>query len=159
MHAAQTGNKHSVIERRTKFSFGICLFLAAIASTYAQDLDEQLIGEWKRELRILEYPGVRYYQEDASIFITEKMPDGTFRILSRITTRAVAESENLLLRPECEGKKECIYDDASEGIGQLINGKLFVDWISEGWIDDIFTISGNTMTGDDGNGPIRLKKR
>lgn len=145
--------------RLSKILFGICMIVAATASAFAQDIDELLIGEWKMELRVLEYPGVRYYQEDASIFITERMPDDTYRILSRITTRAVAENENLLVRPECRGKKECIYDDASEGIGQLINGKLFVDWISEGWIDDVFTISGDTMTGDDGNGPIRLKKR
>jgi hypothetical protein len=139
--------------------FVVWLLILVSASLRAQSLEEHILGEWEMELRILEYPGVKYYQEDASIFIIEKMPDGTFRILSRITTRAVAENENLLLNPECEGKKECIYDDASEGIGQLINGKLFVDWIDEGWIDDVFTISGNRMTGDDGNGPIRLTKR
>lgn len=135
------------------------LLLAAAASALAQDMDEQLLGEWKMQRRILKFPGVEYHQEDASIFISEKLPDGTFRIISHVTTRAVAESENLLLRPECEGKRECVYDDASEGTGRLINGKLFVDWVSEGWIDDVFTISGNTMSGDDGNGPIRLTKR
>ena len=136
----------------------ICLLLAVSASSFAQNLDEQILGEWQMELRTLGYPGVKYHQEEASIFISEKLPDGTFRIISHMTTRAVADSEFLLLRPECEGKTECIYDDASEGIGRLINGKLFVDWISEGWIDDVFTISGNKMTGDDGNGPIRLTK-
>ncbi len=40
----------------------------------------------------------------------------------------------------------------------MINDKLFNDWISEGWIDDVFTISGNKMSGDDGNGPIKLTK-
>ena len=94
-----------------------------------------------------------------SVFINEKRPDGTFRVLSRITTRAVADNENLLVRPECTGKSECIYDDASEGVGRLINGKLFIDWVSDGWIDDVFTIAGNTMTGDDGNGPIKLTKK
>ena len=127
-------------------------------SSFAQDLDEQILGEWQMELRILDFPGVKYYQEEASIFISEKLPDGTFRIISHITTRAVADSEYLLLRPECEGKTECIYDDGSEGIGRLINGRLFVDWFSEGWIDDVFTISGDKMSGDDGNGPIRLTK-
>lgn len=132
---------------------------AVTASTFGQSLDEQVLGEWKMELRILDFPGVKYHQEEASIFISEKMADGSFRVISHITTRAVGESEELLpLRPECEGKTECIYDDGSEGIGRLINGKLFVDWISEGWIDDVFTISGNKMTGDDGNGPIRLTK-
>lgn len=137
---------------------GVCLLLAVTVSTFAQSLDEQILGEWQMELRILDFPGVKYHQEEASIFISERLPDGTFRIISHITTRAVADSEDLLLRPECEGKSECIYDDGSEGIGRLINGKLFVDWISEGWIDDVFTISGNKMTGDDGNGPIRLTK-
>lgn len=146
-------------EARLKFLFGICMCFAAWASLSAQELEERILGEWKMELRVLRYPGVEYYQEDASIFIAEKMPDGTFRVISHITTRAVAESENLLLRPECKGKTECFYDDASEGIGRLINGKLFIDWASEGWIDDVFTISGNTMTGDDGNGPIRLTKK
>jgi hypothetical protein len=141
---------------RSKLS--ACLLLAASASSLAQALDEQILGEWKMELRILSFPGVEYHQEEASLFISEKLPDGTFRIISHITTRAVAESEFLLLRPECEGKTECIYDDGSEGIGRLINGKLFIDWISEGWIDDVFTISGNKMSGDDGNGPIRFTK-
>ncbi len=127
-------------------------------SSFAQDLDEQILGEWQMELRVLDFPGVKYHQEEASIFISEKLPDGTFRIISHITTRAVADSEYLLLRPECEGKTECIYDDGSEGIGRLINGRLFVDWFSEGWIDDVFTISGDKMSGDDGNGPIRLTK-
>jgi hypothetical protein len=135
------------------------LLIAATALSVAQSLEEHILGEWKMDLRILRFPGVEYYQEDASIFISEKMPDGTFRVISHMTTRAVAEDERLLLRPECEGKTECIYDDASEGIGRLVNGKLFIDWLSEGWIDDVFTISGNTMTGDDGNGPIRLTKR
>ena len=142
-----------------KLLFGTCMCLAVWTSTFAQDLEQQLLGEWKMEIRVLSYTGVKYYQEDASVFITEKMPDGTFRVLSRMTTHAVAESEDLLLRPECKGKTECFYDDASEGIGRLINGKLFIDWASEGWIDDVFTISGNTMTGDDGNGPIKLTKK
>lgn len=111
------------------------------------------------DLRVLRYPGVEYHQEHASLFISEKMPDGTFRIISSITTRAVADRPELLLRPECEGKTECFYDDASEGIGRIIDGKLFIDWISEGWIDDVFTIAGNTMTGDDGNGLIRFTKK
>lgn len=135
-----------------------CVALLLAFPVFAQDLDEHILGEWQMELRILEYPGVKYYQEEASIFITEKMPDGTFRVISHITTRAVAESEYLLTRPECEGKTECIYDDGSNGIGRLINGKLFIDWIDDGWIDDVFTISGNKMSGDDGNGPIRLTK-
>ena len=139
-----------------KILFCVCSLIAA--SSFAQSLDEQILGEWTMEPRLLDFPSVKYHQEEASIFISEKLPDGTFRVISHMTTRAVADNERLLIRPECEGKTECIYDDASEGIGRLINGKLFIDWISEGWIDDVFTISGNKMTGDDGNGPIRLTK-
>ena len=138
--------------------FSVCLLIAASASAYAQGLAQQILGEWKMELRILRSPGVEYHQEDASVFVIEKLPDGTFRVLSHMTTRAIADSKGLLVRPECEGKTVCIYDDASEGIGRLINGRLFIDWISEGWIDDVFTISGNKMSGDDGNGPIRLTR-
>jgi len=138
--------------------FGMSLLIAAAASSFAQSIDEQILGEWKMELRILKRIGVDFYQEDASIFIIEKLPDGTFRVISHMTTRAVADDERLLDRPECEGKTECIYDDASEGVGRLINGKLFIDWISEGWIDDVFTISGDKMSGDDGNGPIKLTR-
>lgn len=134
------------------------LSIAAGGMSFAQNLDEQILGEWKMDLRILKTFGVEYYQQDASIFIIEKLPDGTFRVISHMTTRAVADSEHLLDRPECEGKTECIYDDASEGVGTLVNGKFFIDWISEGWIDDVLTISGNKMSGDDGNGPIKLTK-
>lgn len=142
-----------------KFLLGICVACSMAPQLNAQDLEAQLIGEWKMDLRVLKYPGVEYHQEDASLFISEQMPDGTFRIISSITTRAVAERPELLLRPECEGKTECFYDDASEGIGRIIDGKLFIDWISEGWIDDVFTIAGNAMTGDDGNGLIRFTKK
>jgi hypothetical protein len=136
----------------------VWLLIAISASSFAQNYEQQILGEWKMAPRILERIGVEFHQEDASIFISEKLPDGTFRVISHMTTRAVADDERLLDRPECEGKTECIYDDASEGIGRLINGKLFIDWISEGWIDDVFTISGDKMSGDDGNGPIRLTK-
>lgn len=137
----------------------MCWLVILPAASSAQDLDQHIQGEWEMDLRILRFPGVVYYQENGSVFINEKRPDGTFRVLSRITTRAVADNENLLVRPECTGKSECIYDDASEGVGRLINGKLFIDWVSDGWIDDVFTIAGNTMTGDDGNGPIKLTKK
>ncbi len=140
----------------TKLS--VWLLIAAAATSFAQSIEEQVLGEWKMELRILKRICVVYYQEEASIFIIEKLPDETFRVISHMTTRAVAEDERFLDRPECEGKTECFYDDGSEGVGRLINGKLFIDWISEGWIDDVFTISDNKMSGDDGNGPIRLTK-
>jgi hypothetical protein len=88
----------------------------------------------------------------------EKMPDGKYRVLSRVSTRAVAETDDLLIRPGCIGKSECFYDDATEGIGTVFRNTLHIDWIDEGWIDDFLTLDGNVMTGDDGNGLIRLVK-
>ena len=109
--------------------------------------------------RTLESPGVKYYQEEGIVSIMERKPDGSFRVMSRVTTRAVAESDDLLFRPGCIGKTECVYDDATEGVGTLMNDRIFIDWLDdEGWIDDLLTIDGDVMTGDDGNGPIRLIK-
>jgi hypothetical protein len=122
-------------------------------------LEEHILGVWRMELRTLESPGVMYYQEAGTVTIIEKMPDGTFRVMSRVTTRAVAESDDLLVRPGCLGKKECVYDEATEGVGVLMDNQIYIDWLDdEGWIDDLLTIDGNVMTGDDGNGPIRLTK-
>lgn len=148
-----------VKRKRSIVMLAMSVLLTATAALYAQNLEQHIQGEWEMDLRLLRFPGVVYYQENGSVFINEQQPDGTFRILSRITTRAVADEKGLLIRPGCEDKTECIYDDASEGVGRLINGKLYIDWISEGWIDDVFTISGDTMTGDDGNGPIKLTKK
>ena len=122
-------------------------------------LEEHIIGVWRMELRTLESPGVIYYQEAGNVSIVEQMPDGTFRVMSRVTTRAVAESDDLLVRPGCLGKKECVYDEATEGVGVLMDDRIYIDWLDDdGWIDDLLTIDGNVMTGDDGNGPIRLVK-
>lgn len=119
-------------------------------------VEERVIGVWRMDQRILYSPGVKYIQEEGSVSITEQMPDGKFRVMSRVTTRAVADFENAILRPGCEGKMECTYDDATEGIGVVFRNTIYIDWIDEGWIDDLLTIRGNVMTGDDGNGPIRL---
>ena len=71
----------------------------------------------------------------------------------------ITSSDDLLLRPGCVGKVECVYDDATEGVGTLMRDKFFIDWLDDdGWIDDLLTIDGNEMTGDDGNGLIRLVK-
>jgi hypothetical protein len=142
----------------------ISLFAALLAPalSIAQGdvpLEEHIIGVWRMELRTLESPGVIYYQEAGNVSIVEQMPDGTFRVMSRVTTRAVAESDDLLVRPGCLGKKECVYDEATEGVGVLMDDRIYIDWLDDdGWIDDLLTIDGNVMTGDDGNGPIRLVK-
>jgi hypothetical protein len=136
----------------------LCLSLPAIGQDDVP-LEEHVIGVWRMDSRVLESPGVTYYQETGTVSILERMADGTFRVISRVTTRAVAESDDLLFRRGCIGKLECIYDDATEGVGTLMNDRIFIDWLDEdGWIDDLLTIDGNIMTGDDGNGPIRLVK-
>ena len=62
----------------------VWLLIATGASSFAQSLEEQVLGEWKMELRILDFSDVKFYQEEASIFIIENLPDGTFRVISRI---------------------------------------------------------------------------
>ena len=122
-------------------------------------VEEQIIGVWRMDPRVLHSPGVVYNQEDGTVSIMERKPDGTFRVMSRVTTRAVAETDDLLFRPGCVGKTECVYDDATEGVGTLFRNTIYIDWLDDdGWIDDLLTIDGNVMTGDDGNGPIRLVK-
>lgn len=138
----------------------LCLMLGGQSLAQGDvPLEEHIIGVWRMDMRTLESPGVMYYQETGTITIIERMPDATFRVMSRVTTRAVAESDDLLVRPGCLGKKECVYDEATEGVGVLTDNRIYIDWLDDdGWIDDLLTIDGNVMTGDDGNGPIRLVK-
>jgi hypothetical protein len=151
-----------VIHTRAKILVVGITTLVLVGAAYAQsteELEKHVIGVWRMEPRTLHSPGVVYYQEDGTVSIMEQRDDGTFRVMSRVTTRAVAETDDLLLRRGCVGKKECIYDDATEGIGTLYRNTIYIDWLDdEGWIDDLLTIDGNEMTGDDGNGPIRLVK-
>jgi hypothetical protein len=137
------------------------LWLSVPISALGQDeqsVEERVLGVWRMDPRTLYSPGVVYYQEDGTVSVMEKMADGKFRVLSRVSTRAVAESDDLLTRPGCIGKTECFYDDATEGIGTVFRNTLHIDWIDDGWIDDVLTIDGNVMTGDDGNGLIRLTR-
>ncbi len=139
----------------------LLLLLFPFGATHAQDRDanrEYLLGSWKMEERILRSPGLVSYQEDATITFTALLPDGRLQVIARITTRAVAETEDQFTRPGCVGKKECIYDDATEGLCAVFGQSLYIDWIDPGWIDDFFKLSGNQLNGDDGNGPIRLIK-
>lgn len=110
------------------------------------------------DLRIRTQPGVILNQRDIVLFVSDKQSDGSYRVLTHFTMHAVAESEGLLLRPECDGKTECTYDNGSEGLGRLIGDKFYVDWLTDSWIDDVFTVTGNRMTGDDGNGPLEFTR-
>jgi len=123
-----------------------------------EPVEDRVIGVWRMDPRTLVAPGARYHQEDGTVSITERLPDGRYRVIARITTRAVSETELTFNEPGCVETTECTYDSATEGIGAVFRNTMYIDWLDEGWIDDLFTINGNEMTGDDGNGPIRLVK-
>ena len=134
------------------------VMLLGSGPTWTQSAEPKVPGEWRMDLRILKSQGLALSQRDIILFVSDESPDGTYRVLTHLTTDAVADDENRLSRPECKGKMECTYDDASEGIGRLIGDKFYIDWLDDAWIDDVFTISGNKMTGDDGNGPLDFTK-
>lgn len=144
----------------------ICIFISLLLlpagpALWAQEeepVEDRVIGVWRMDPRTLVAPGATYYQEDGTVSITERLPDGRYRVIARITTRAVSETELTFNEPGCVETTECTYDSATEGIGAVFRNTMYIDWIDEGWIDDLFTIKGNEMTGDDGNGPIRLVK-
>ena len=140
--------------------FLLFLFLP-LGVVHGQDRDavnQHLLGSWKMEPRVLRSPGLVSYQEDATLTFTAVLPEGRLQVITRVTTRAVADTENQFTRPGCVGKKECIYDGATEGLCAVFGQSLYIDWIDPGWIDDFFKLSGNELTGDDGNGPIRFIK-
>jgi len=142
--------------------FLFALLLLPTGLVHAQDsktMEETLLGVWKMEPRILRRANYVAYQEDATIAITGRMPDGRYRVIARMTTRVVSDVEGIMDIPGCEDKKECIYDDATEGIGSSFRSAFYIDYFSSNWIDDLFTVKGNVMTADDGNGPIRLIKK
>jgi hypothetical protein len=139
----------------------LCTILLPFVAAYGQDsksMEETLLGVWKMEPRILRRDNFVSYQEEATISITERMPDGRYLVIARMTSRVVADIEGAFNIPGCEDKKECIYDDATEGIGSSFRSAFYIDYFAENWIDDLFTVKGNVMTADDGNGPIVLIK-
>lgn len=138
--------------------YAACAIVAWPDLAWPQDTSSQIQGEWRMDLRVRNLPGLTYNQTDITLIVSDKEPDGSYRVLTHFTMHAIAASENRLSRPECRGKKECRYDDGSEGMGRLIGNKFYIDWLDEGWIDDVFTLTGNKMTGDDGNGPLEFTK-
>lgn len=125
----------------------------------SNSIEDTLLGVWKMEPRVLRTANYVAYQEDATISITERLPDGRYVVLARMTTRVVTEVEGAINIPGCEDKKECIFDDAAEAIGSSFRSAFYIDYFSSNWIDDLFTVKGNVMTADDGNGPIKLIKK
>ena len=141
--------------------FLFATFILPFAAAYAQDsnsMEENLLGVWKMEPRILRRENFVSYQEEATVSITERLPDGRYLVIARMTSRVVTDVEGALNIPGCEDKTECIYDDATEGLGSSFRSAFYVDYFAENWIDDLFTVKGNVMTADDGNGPIKLIK-
>lgn len=145
-----------------------CIFGAPLLLTWsmllwpdlsgAQDNKLQIQGEWRMELRTVKSPGIVSDQQEITLIISDKTAEGMYVVLAYVTIHAVMDGVDLLARPECEGKSECTFSDGSEGVGRLIGNKFYIDWVDEAWIDDVFTVSGNKMTGDDGNGPINLTR-
>ena len=121
-------------------------------------MEETLLGVWKMEPRILRGANFTSYQEEATMSITERMPDGRYLVIVRMTSRIVTDQEGLMNIPGCEDKTECFIDDATEGIGSSFRSAFYVDYYADNWIDDLFTVKGNVMDADDGNGPIRFNK-
>jgi hypothetical protein len=137
------------------------VLLLASGSVHAQEsnsMEETLLGVWKMEPRILRGGNYVSYQEEAIMSITERMPDGRYLVIVRMTSRIVTDEEGLMNVPGCEEKTECFIDDATEGIGSSFRSAFYVDYFADNWIDDLFTVKGNVMDADDGNGPIRFNK-
>lgn len=136
------------------------LLVLPINVTVADDknsLAEHIVGVWRMDPRILDSPAVTSYQEDGTVTF-KLLPDGRYSVIGRISTRSVLKNDQTFTDPGCVGKKECTQDGATEGLGALFGRTLYVDWYATFWIDDFFKVNGNEMTGDDGNGPIRLVK-
>ena len=151
-----TGSPMKMVSRTALF-----FFIFSFSAAHGQEGDaikQHLLGAWKLEPRVLRSPGLVTYQEDATLTFTALLPDGRLQVITRVTTRSVAETDDRFTRPGCVGKKECIYDGATEGLCAVFGNSLYVDWIDPGWIDDFFKLSGNELTGDDGNGPIKFIK-
>jgi hypothetical protein len=119
---------------------------------------DPLIGVWRMDTRVLKGPDYVMYQDESTFSVTEKLPDGRYMVVVSIANRVVSEHVGAYLRPGCEEKLVCHFDTASEGIGSAFRSAFYVDYFSDSWIDDLFTVKGNVMTGDDGNGPIKLTK-
>tara|TARA_B110000116_G_scaffold271678_1_gene293178 strand:+ start:2267 stop:2713 length:447 start_codon:yes stop_codon:yes gene_type:complete len=120
-------------------------------------LSEQIVGVWRMDPRTLNSFAVSSYQEDGTVTF-KLLPDGRFSVIGRISTRMVLKNDQTFTDPGCVGEKECTQDGATEGLGALFGNTIYVDWFDAGWIDDFFKVNGNVMTGDDGNGLIRLVK-
>lgn len=131
------------------------------SSTYPpknQSVEELLLGSWNVAVREFDFENVAIRQTGGVIHITERLPDGTFLVLVTLSNHVSNKDGSDRPLAECDGEKECVRASATEGIGVYSNGRFLIDYFGENWMDDVFTISGTTMSGRDANGPIHLTK-
>jgi hypothetical protein len=139
----------------------ILLWSASVADPddEVESTDDLLIGAWEIDERTLEGDGVTFKQT-GTIHIIEKSPRGEYVVLSTSVMRGISEEGfSVNDHPVCEGKKECTFSNGSEGIAWYSNGVLEIDWSGENWYDDMFTVRGDEMFGEDPNGAIHLVKK
>lgn len=138
------------------------IILSGMTSTVVaqddQSIEDLLLGSWDVAIREYEYDNAKVRQTDGVIHVTGRLPDGTYTVLVTISTHITAKEGSERPIPACEGKTECVQHGATEGIGVYSNGKFRIDYYGDNWLDDVFTIDGNTMSGADLNGPIYLTK-
>ncbi len=121
-------------------------------------IEELLLGTWIVQDREFEVGDVLVRHIDGKIHVADRKPDGTYTVLVTLSSHFRAKDGSGAPLPECDGKPECILASGTEGVGVYTNGRFFIDYFGENWIDDLFTISDFTMRGWDVNGPIVLTK-
>ncbi len=143
-----------------------CLIAVLAASGAAQVLaqaagdpiEELLLGTWSVAERRIEYENAVVRQVGGKVHIADRNPDGTYRVLVRMSSHIATKDGSPGSPIECNGEEECVIASATEGIGVYSNGRFFIDYSAENWYDDVFKIDGLTMSGRDPNGPILLEK-
>ena len=112
-----------------------------------QSIEDLLLGSWDVAIREFEIDNAHVRQTDGVVHVTARLPDGTYTVL--VTMSSHVSNSNGGDRPlaACEGKPKCVQNSATEGVGIYTNGRFSIDYYGDNWLDDVFTISGNTMSG------------
>ena len=134
----------------------------AIAQDVPSDdasVEKLLLGTWLVDDREFEFDDTKIHHRDGIFHITARLADGTYSVLVTIATHISNRDGSDRPHRACDGKPTCIQNGATEGIGVYSNGRFRVDYYGENWIDDVFTVSGRTMSGRDLNGPIFMRKK
>ena len=130
----------------------------ALAQAAGDPIEELLLGTWSVAERRIEYENAVVRQVGGKIHIADRNPDGTYRVLVRMSSHIANKDGSPGTPIQCNGEEECVIASATEGIGVYSNGRFFIDYAAENWYDDVFRIDGLTMSGRDPNGPIFLEK-